>query len=500
MTSKSIVEDVRKVFNSGRTLNVDFRKAQLRSLQKMYLEHKDDFCSALASDLHKPAHEAIVLELNLVIGDIDHILARIDNWVQPEKVPRNLLTIFDTPMIYNDPYGVVLIMGAWNYPVQLGLLPLAGAIAAGNCVVVKPSEHAPAVSSLIARLLPKFIDNECYQVVEGGVPETTELLKERFDYIFFTGSSHVGKIVQRAAAEHLTPTTLELGGKSPVYLDDTVNLDIATRRIMWGKLINCGQTCIAPDYLLCSKTVQEAFVAKAREVINEFYGEDPKASPDYCRIVAERHVDRLSEYLKDGTVVVGGEVDKKQKYFAPTILTDVSPTSKVMTEEIFGPILPIVNVENVHDAIKFIKTRDKPLTAYVFSNKDSVVERFYVSVTSGGGCVNDTMVHLGVPELPFGGVGSSGMGAYHGHFSFLTFTHRKSCLHRNYNPIAEWIGSKRYPPYTPKNTQFLSFVTKEMKLPSLRYLPHLVCFAVGAASAYVATYFAQAGAESAYNG
>ncbi|KAF2360720.1 Aldehyde dehydrogenase domain [Trinorchestia longiramus] len=497
MSFKQMVQDVREVFNSGRTLDVEFRKKQLKSLRRMYIEHKDDFCAALKEDLHKSHHEGMLLEMNMLIGDIDHILHRIDDWAKPEKVKRTMLTIMDQPVIYNDPYGVVLVIGAWNYPVQLTLLPVSGAIAAGNCVIVKPSEHSPACSKIIADLLPKYIDKECFQVVLGDVPETTELLKEPFDYIFFTGSTHVGKVIQRAAAEHLTPVTLELGGKSPVYLDNTVDFDVAVRRIMWGKLVNCGQTCIAPDYLLCSKEVQGKFISKAKEVIKEFYGEDPKQSPDYCRIVAQRHVDRISQYLNEGTIATGGVVDREQKYISPTILVDLPPNSKVLSEEIFGPVLPIVNAESAYDAINYIKSRPGlPLALYVFTMDDALGALFLREVRAGGSSVNDSIFHVAVPELPFGGVGSSGMGSYHGHFSFKTFTHRKSCLHRNYNPIAEWIGRNRYPPYTDKKTAFLTKVTQEIHLPSMRYLPHLLCFALGATTAYLATYFSQTGSDS----
>lgn len=489
---KQIVESTREVFLSAKTRNVDFRKKQLKALMRMYEENEEAFCCALAKDLHKPKQESVLLELNLLKDDIRHILGRLDDWVLPEKTPTNLVTLFDKPLIYHDPYGVVLIMGAWNYPVQLTLLPLSGAIAAGNCVIIKPSEISAATSEIIAKLLPKYLDNECYRVVCGGIVETTELLQQRFDYIFYTGSPQVGKIVREAANKNLTPTTLELGGKSPLYIDDSVNMDIAVRRIMWGKCINVGQTCIAPDYVLCTKDVQEKFVSKTAEVLKEWYGDNPKASPDLCRIVTEKHVCRLEEYLKDGKVVIGGDVDKAEKWVSPTIMVDVSPTSKVMTEEIFGPILPIMNVSSAYEAINFINARDHPLCSYIFTTDSKIQEMFLQDIHTGSMCINDCIVHFSIHDLPFGGVGNSGMGAYHGKASYDTFTHRKSCLIRNYNVIADFIGKKRYPPYSESNMSFLSNMLREHAFPSMKYLPYLVAFGLGVASVFAVREIAKA--------
>lgn len=482
---KRCLQRAREAFQCGTTLSIDFRKRQLKALRRMYEENEATFCAALASDLKKPKQEAILLEINLLKDDISHILARIDDWTKPEKIPATIMTMFDQPVIYPDPYGVVLVIGAWNYPLQLGLLPISGAIAAGNCVIIKPSEVSPATGEAIAKLLPKYLDKECYHVICGGVPETTQLLKERFDYIFYTGSTGVGKIVREAANKHLTPTTLELGGKSPVYIDDTVDMEVAVRRILWGKCINLGQTCIAPDYLVCSKQVQEKFIEVARRVLEEWYGPNPKSSSDLCRIVAERHFNRIVEYLKEGTVAVGGEVDREQLYIAPTILTDVSPKSKVMTDEIFGPILPIINVDSAYEAITFINAREKPLVLYIFTESENTQKLLLTYTSSGGSCVNDTMVHLSVHDLPFGGVGNSGMGAYHGKASFDTFTHRKSCLIRNYNKVAEMIGKMRYPPYSEQNTKRLSLLLKEFNMPSFKVLSYVLAFGLGVASVFI---------------
>ncbi|KAK8376602.1 hypothetical protein O3P69_009904 [Scylla paramamosain] len=482
---KRAIQRAREAFQCGTTLSIDFRKRQLKALKRMYEENEAAFCSALAQDLKKPKQEAILLELNLLKDDITYILSRMDDWIKPEKIAPTIMTMFDQPLVYHDPYGVVLVLGAWNYPVQLALLPVSGAIAAGNCVIIKPSEVSPATAETIAKLLPKYLDKECYHVICGGIPETTELLKERFDYIFYTGSTAVGKIVRDAANKNLTPVTLELGGKSPVYIDDSVDMEVAVRRILWGKCINLGQTCIAPDYILCSKQLQDKFVEVARRVLEEWYGTNPKASPDLCRVINEKHVDRLSEYLKEGTVAVGGEVDREQLYIAPTILTDVSPKSKVMTDEIFGPILPIISVESAYEAISFINARDAPLTCYVFSTSSKQQQTFAQQVLSGSMCFNDCVVHFSIHDLPFGGIGNSGMGAYHGKASFDSFTHNKACLIRNYNKVAEMIGKMRYPPYSDTNTKRLSMLLKEFNLPSLKALSYVLVFGLGIASVFI---------------
>lgn len=441
---RNVVQTARRVFREGRTLPVEFRRQQLQQLKKMILENKSQFIDALRSDLGRPLFEAAG-EVMGTVSSIEQTLGRLDDWVKTKEVKT--VGTGDKSFIYNDPYGVVLVMGAWNFPLVLLSQPVAGAIAAGNTVVMKPSEVSATTAKVFETLAPKYLDSECYPVVCGGVPETTELLKERFDYIFYTGSTTVGKIVRDAANKHLTPTTLELGGKSPCYIDDTADMDKTVRRILKGKMTNLGQICIAPDYVLCNKQVQETFVQKAKEVLREWYGVDPSKSPDLSRIVAERHIDRLSTYLKEGKIAVGGRFDRSSKFVEPTILTDVSPDSKVMKEEIFGPILPILNVNNHNDVIDFVNDREKPLAMYVFSTREDDVQDILRRVSSGGVSVNDVMAHAGVTDLPFGGVGSSGMGAYHGDYTFETFTHRKSVLMRNFAEDTEAALKKRYPPY-----------------------------------------------------
>nr|CAD7405601.1 unnamed protein product [Timema poppensis] len=473
-----IVQRARNAFHSGRTKSVEFREKQLNQLLRLYEENVPEMLTALSSDLRKSKQESLMTEIEYMKNDLINTIRNLREWVKPEKPPKSFVNMLDGVLIYNDPYGVVLIIGAWNYPLQLALLPMAGAIAAGNTVILKPSEVSPASAQLIAKLLPKYLDQECFQVVLGGVPETTQLLKEKFDYIFYTGSTEVGKIVRHAANEHLTPVTLELGGKSPVYLDNTADLEMAVKRIMWGKCINAGQTCIAPDYLLCSKQVEKEFVSKAKTILKEWYGDKSKESPDLCRIVTDRHYQRLVGLLKAGTVAVGGETDASEKFISPTILVDVKPTDPVMQEEIFGPILPVVNVESAFDAIKFINSREEPLTLYVFTTDKKVRElilsqtrsgstcindtlmhfkplAFYIfsksskdrdllinNVSCGGVCCNDTIMHLAVDTLPFGGVGNSGIGSYHGKYSFDTFTHKKSCLVKDFNGIGEKLAAE----------------------------------------------------------
>ncbi|XP_049962956.1 aldehyde dehydrogenase, dimeric NADP-preferring-like isoform X1 [Schistocerca serialis cubense] len=475
----NVVQRARDAFNSGKTRSADFREKQLKQLLKLYEENEDAIVAALSSDLRKSKQETMLTEIELVKNDVINVLIHFRDWMKPEKPEKGLVYLLDDVVIYNEPYGVVLIVGAWNYPFQLSLLPAAGAIAAGNCLVIKPSEMSPHTSKLVAELVPKYLDRDCFHVVEGGVAETSELLKERFDYIFYTGSTHVGKIVGAAANEHLTPTTLELGGKSPVYLDSTANMDIAVKRILWGKCLNAGQTCVGPDYLLCTKDLEKRFIAIAKEVLREWYGDNPKNSPDLARIVTDRHFQRLQAFLSNGTVAIGGETDQSEKFISPTILTDVKPSEPVMQEEIFGPILPIINVDSAFEALKFINNRPKPLTLYIFSTDKTVQNLFLEQSSSGSVCINDTVLHLAVEALPFGGVGSSGMGAYHGVHTFNTFTHKKSCLGKNFNPLVEKLNSMRYPPYSEKKINLISFIMKKRRGISFKYIIHFIMFVLG---------------------
>ncbi|XP_058830515.1 aldehyde dehydrogenase, dimeric NADP-preferring-like isoform X3 [Topomyia yanbarensis] len=485
MSYADVVQQLHTTFASGKTRNVEFREKQLKNLLRMYEENSAEMVRVLAADLRKHKQEAHVLEIDFLINDIRNTIYNFREWVKPEKPEKTMVNIMDGVYIYKDPYGVVLVIGAWNYPLQLTLVPVAAAIAAGNCVLIKPSEVAGATSKFIAETIPKYLDSECYRVVEGGAKETSEMLKQKFDYVFYTGSGRVGKIVHQACNENLTPCTLELGGKSPCYIDSTADIPIATKRILWGKFINAGQTCIAPDYLLCSKQVQQQFLAEAKKILAEWYGSNPKDSPDLCRIINQQHFQRLSAMIKGANVAIGGETDSQEKYIAPTILVDVSPNDPVMQDEIFGPILPIINVENAYDAIHFINSREKPLALYIFSaNKKD--QRTLINGTSCGGiCINDTMMHAAVETLPFGGVGSSGMGAYHGKYSFDTFTHRKSCLAKDFNAIGEKLASSRYPPYSDTKLTFLTTLLKKRQGFSTKFLPYVLMFGIGVATTLI---------------
>ncbi|MDQ0389480.1 aldehyde dehydrogenase (NAD+) [Streptomyces sp. DSM 42143] len=424
-----VVARLRATFRTGRTKPVEWRTAQLRRLRALLTENGEGLEAALHADLGKSATEAQRTEIGFTVREIDHTLDHLADWLRPEPapVPAHLGTDA-TAWTQYDPLGVVLVIAPWNYPTQLLLAPVVGALAAGNAVVAKPSELAPATSAALARLLPRYLDTDAVAVVEGGVPETTALLAERFDHIFYTGNGTVGRIVMRAAAEHLTPVTLELGGKSPAFVDRDADLDAVAARLAGGKFLNAGQTCVAPDYVLTDPETAAALEPALVRAVEALYGTDPARSTEYARIVNERHFDRLTGLLDSGRVVVGGGSDRSRKYIAPTVLADVAPDAPVMREEIFGPILPIVTVSGLDEAIDFVNDRDKPLALYVFSESDGTRERFAAETSSGGLGHGLPLAHLTVSDLPFGGVGESGMGNYHGRYSIETFSHRKAVL------------------------------------------------------------------------
>ncbi|XP_044253617.1 aldehyde dehydrogenase, dimeric NADP-preferring-like [Tribolium madens] len=470
---------VRNAFSTGITKNAPFRLNQLKALLRLYEENAPAMIAALAEDLHKSKYESILSEVDYLKNDVLNMIYNLSSWMEPEKPEKTLVNIMDQLLIHKEPYGVVLIIGAWNYPLQLVFAPLAGAIAAGNCAILKPSEVSSASSKLIAELVPKYLDNDCFKVIEGGVAETSALLKLRFDYIFFTGSTHIAKIVSEAAAKFLTPVTLELGGKSPVYVDNTVDIEIAVNRIMWGKCLNSGQTCIAPDYLLCSKEVQEKFIETAKKVIPQWYGDKVKQSPDYGRIINDNHFKRIMRLLEGTKIAYGGEYDSQERYISPTIVVDVKPTDPIMQEEIFGPILPIIIVDNAVDAINFVNQGEKPLALYVFSNKKTDIDLFIKNTSSGGVCINDTLMQFSCESLPFGGVGNSGLGAYHGKYSFDTFTHKKGTLVKNAGKLGEKLQNARYPPYNESKSKFLSTMLKKRPTIPMTYMWHFISFGLG---------------------
>ncbi|MFF7381934.1 aldehyde dehydrogenase family protein [Streptomyces griseoluteus] len=423
------VARLRDTFRTGRTKSVEWRTEQLRRLRAMLTEHGDDLAAALHEDLGKSATEAYRTEIDFTVREIDHTLEHLAEWLRPEPAPVPAYLGDDaTAWTQYDPLGVVLVIAPWNYPAQLLLAPVVGALASGNAVVAKPSELAPATSAALAELIPAYLDTDAVAVVEGGIPETTALLAQRFDHIFYTGNGTVGRVVMRAAAEHLTPVTLELGGKSPAFVDRDTDLDVVADRLARGKFLNAGQTCVAPDYVLTDPETAPALEAALVRAVEGIYGADPAASPEYGRIVNERHFDRLSGLLDSGRVAVGGDSDRTDKYIAPTVLADVAPDAPVMREEIFGPILPIVTVPDLDAAVDFINDRDKPLALYVFTDSDTTRERIAAETSSGGLGHGLPLAHLTVSDLPFGGVGESGMGSYHGRYSLDTFSHRKAVL------------------------------------------------------------------------
>ncbi len=440
-----LVTELRRTFASERTRSYEWRVQQLDGILRMLEVEEAPILEALHADVGKTQFEAWSAEVGDVASGVKHIKKSLKKWMKPERVSTAMPAQPGKSRIVREPLGVVLIISPWNYPLSLAINPLAGAVAAGNCAVIKPSEVAPQTSALLAELLPKYLDPECIKVVEGGVPETTELLAQRFDHIFYTGNGAVGRIVMTAAAKHLTPVTLELGGKSPCIVDEDTDLEVAAKRIIWGKFYNCGQTCVAPDYILAHSSIHDRLIEQLEKTVLEFWGKDPKTHADYGRVVNARHHKRLMALLPgSGEVVTGGYGDEADRFIAPTILKNVGEDAPVMKEEIFGPILPVLKVSDIEEAVRFINGREKPLALYLFTGNKSVQETVISRTSSGGVLVNHALLHLTVPELPFGGVGESGMGAYHGKSSFETFSHRKSVLRK---PTAI-DPTLIYPPYT----------------------------------------------------
>ncbi len=446
------VADLREVFAAGRTRPLSWRLGQLEALETLITEREDELCEALRADLGKGRFEAWIGELGVLRAELRHARKHLPQWVRPQRVPVPLPLQPARAEVLREPLGVVLVISPWNYPLQLALSPLLGALAAGNCAVLKPSEVAPASSEVLAEWVPRYLDPDAVRVVQGGVPETQALLAQRWDHVFYTGNGRVGRIVMRAAAEHLTPVTLELGGKSPTVVFADADLRTAARRIAWGKFFNAGQTCVAPDYVLVEESAEEAFLDALGEALRRFYGEDPSRSPDYARIVNERHFDRLLGLLEGGgQVVFGGGHERASRYIEPTVLRQVPPRAPIMQEEIFGPLLPVLTFREDREVVERITSGEKPLALYVFTREGARAERVIAATSSGGACINDVVVHLSVPDLPFGGVGESGMGAYHGRASFETFSHRRSVLHKG----TRVDPPLRYPPYSERTLRWV---------------------------------------------
>jgi acyl-CoA reductase-like NAD-dependent aldehyde dehydrogenase len=441
-----LINQQRQFFQSNQTKDINFRIEQLKRLKQAILDYEQAIEKALKSDLGKPDCEGYITELGLGLVEINHALKHIKSWTKPKKVSVPITQFPATAQVCPEPLGVVLIIGAWNYPFQLSISPLVGAIAAGNCAILKPSEVATHTSNLLSEMISKYFDSAFIAVVEGGKEVAQQLLDEKFDHIFFTGGTQVGRIVMSAAAKHLTPVTLELGGKSPCIVDANTHLDYTARRLVWGKFINAGQTCLAPDYLLANRSIKNVLLERIKFYIQEFYGTTPATSPDYARIINSNHFERLCNLLGVGEIVIGGDAYAEELYIAPTVIDQVDWNAPVMQEEIFGPILPVLEYTDLSEAIAIIQSQPKPLALYFFSNNPQHQQRILQETSSGSICFNDTVVQFACPELPFGGVGDSGIGHYHGKASFDTFSHLKSVLHRSF--LADL--KLRYPPYKNK--------------------------------------------------
>lgn len=450
----SMIEALRQSFASGLTRPLDWRRGQLYALERMLKENEPAISKALVADLAKPEQEVLLGELSLLYSEIRHAQRNLKRWSRPRRVFTPMVGQPGRSWVQPEPLGVVLILGAWNYPVQLVLSPLIPALAAGNCAVIKPSEIAAHTAELMAELIPRYLDSAAVQVVLGAVDETTELLKQRFDHVFYTGGATVGRIVMRAAAEHLTPVTLELGGKSPAVIDADADIDSAARRLVWGKCLNAGQTCIAPDYVLVQPEQREPLVQAMQQQLEAMYGPDRLASDDYAKIINRRHFDRLRAYLEAGKVAVGGRLDEARERIEPTVLVDVQADDPVMQEEIFGPILPVLTVSGMDEALAFIKARDKPLAAYLFTRNKQSERRFVDEVSTGNLCINDVLMFMSVPELPFGGVGNSGMGQYHGKAGFDRLSHLKAVMKRSRFPEVP----VRFAPYSDFKMKLLRWL------------------------------------------
>ncbi|WP_298427701.1 aldehyde dehydrogenase [uncultured Kordia sp.] len=442
-------------FASGRTKNVHYRKTVLKKLLKEVRKRENDICDALYADFKKPKFESVMTETGIVISELQLTIRKLKSWTKPKRVFPSVLNFPSKDRVYSEPYGTTLVIAPWNYPYQLSLAPLIGAVAAGNTVVIKPSELTPNTSKIIAEIVSEVFEKDHVTVVQGGISVSQKLLAERWDYIFFTGSVNVGKIIAKAAAPHLTPVTLELGGKNPCIVDIHTDFELAAKRIVWGKFLNAGQTCIAPDYLIVQAQAKFDFTKALIDEIKAAYGENPQESPDYTRIVNEKNFNRLTSMIKEDEVLFGGVTDKDDLYIAPTILDEPALDSEAMRDEIFGPILPIQVYSSLEDISNIIANYEKPLALYVFSKDAKFANRMITRHSFGGGAINDTVMHFGNHRLPFGGVGESGMGAYHGKLSFDTFSHKKSVIKK-----ANWLDIPiRYAPYNGK-MKLLKFFLK----------------------------------------
>lgn len=453
---KNIFESQKAYFEKKGNISVDERIKALKNLKASIQKNEKEIYDALKKDLNKPELESYVSEVGFIYSNIDYTLKNIKKWTKPKKVKNDSAQITGKSYVYNSAYGVVLIIGPYNYPFQLSVEPLVGAIASGNCCILKPSEYTPHTTNIINKIITETFDKEYLSVVTGDYKVSSDLLDLPFDYIFFTGSVPVGKIIMEKASKHLTPVTLELGGKSPVIVDETCDIEISARRICWGKFTNAGQTCVAPDYLLVNEKIYDKFLEELKNAIISFYGENIKQSEDFARIVNDKHTKRLSDIIEcdKEKIYFGGEVDFSQKYISPTIIKDVCENDKCMEDEIFGPILPVIKYKNIDDIKFYVKKHSKPLALYVFSKNNEFIDYVINNFTFGGGCINDTITHVASNHLPFGGVGTSGIGRYHGVSSFKTFSYEKAIVKKNFTFDVKLV----FPPYSGKIDKVKKFV------------------------------------------
>ena len=430
-TAASIIEkniaDQKVFFSSGQTRAIEFRIKQLRKLKQAILQHQDKIEQALWKDLHKSPEEAFLTEISIVIGEIDSHVKNLRKWAKPKRVPTPIFLQPSSSKLIYEPLGIALVVAPWNYPFQLLMNPLDGAISSGCCCVLKPSPDAPTIAKVMEEMITENFDSNYISIFQGGKEANTILFSQAFDLIFFTGSSKVGKVVMKAAAENLTPVILELGGKSPCIVDSDADIDVAAKRIAWGKLINAGQTCIAPDYLFAHESIKDELLNKIAKSIELMYGKEIKESRFYPRIITQKAFERLTGLLSQGTIHTGGEIDPEEKFMAPTIIDNIKPDNKIMQEEIFGPILPVMSFNQVEEAISYINEHEKPLAFYYFG-KNKKAKEVLAKTTSGGACINDTLLHIVNHKLPFGGVGNSGIGKYHGHQSFIAFSNQRAVV------------------------------------------------------------------------
>ncbi len=445
------IQHLRNFFYTGKTLSLEHRKACLQQFQHLLDNHKGEIIEALKADFNKPEFETLITEIVMLQKELNFFKKHLKSWVKPKTVFPSILNFPSKETIAYQPYGVVLIISPWNYPLLLSLQPVLAALAAGNCVVLKPSELTPHTSNLIFKLINQYFSGDFIQVIQGGVEETTELLHHKFDKIFFTGSTSVGKIVHQAAAKTLTPVVLELGGKSPCIVTPSTNIPLAAKRIAFGKFVNAGQTCIAPDFIFIHPKVEKQFIAEMKKVVETFYGDEPEASPYFARIINEKHFHRIKNYILSGNVLIGGQTNSKKRYISPTLIKINDLNDEVMQNEIFGPVLPIVNYNHLNEIIAYNHENGKPLAFYVFGDNTTEIQTLLNHCKYGGACVNDCLSHIVNGRVPFGGIDASGFGNYHGKFSLKAFSQTKAIVYRK-----TWYDNElKYPPYTQSKFKLL---------------------------------------------